>query len=195
MSSTSNVSLPKPEPSQAGQVAGQGPPKLHLYTWPTPNGYKVSILLEELRAAYPDAAKDKLSYDVIPVDISTNVQKVSRTASLMLGSPLGRPVPETRHSAAAESSAIPSRTQLTAQTPEFLKINPNGRIPALVDDSQGGLDVWESASIELYLQEQYDPDAKFWFKDVKGRTDALSWIFFAHGGIGPMQGQAHHFYR
>lgn len=81
------------------------------------------------------------------------------------------------------------------QTPEFLKVNPNGRIPALVDDSQNGLDVWESASIELYLQQQYDPDSKFWFTDVKGRSDALSWLFFAHGGVGPMQGQAHHFYR
>lgn len=81
------------------------------------------------------------------------------------------------------------------QTPEFLKINPNGRIPALIDDSQNKLNVWESASIELYLQQLYDPDNKFWFTDVKGRADALSWIFFAHGGVGPMQGQAHHFFR
>lgn len=77
---SSSTTLPKPEPSQAGQVPGQGKANLHLYTWGTPNGYKVSILLEELRAAYPDAAKDKLAYDVIPVDISTNVQKVSSWA-------------------------------------------------------------------------------------------------------------------
>lgn len=75
--SSSTTHLPNPEPSQAGQVPGQGKANLHLYTWGTPNGYKVSILLEELRAAYPEAAKDKLAYDVISVDISTNVQKVS----------------------------------------------------------------------------------------------------------------------
>lgn len=76
-SAAATTHLPNPEPSPAGQVPGQGKANLHLYTWGTPNGYKVSILLEELRAAYPDEAKNKLAYDVIPVDISTNVQKVS----------------------------------------------------------------------------------------------------------------------
>lgn len=75
-SAAATTHLPNPEPSPAGQVPGQGKPNLHLYTWGTPNGYKVSILLEELRAAYPEEAKNKLAYDMIPVDISTNVQKV-----------------------------------------------------------------------------------------------------------------------
>lgn len=79
--SSSSLTLPKPEPSPAGQVPGQGKPNLHLYTGPTPNGFKVSILLEELRAAYPEEAKNLLAYDVIPIDISTNVQKVSSLTS------------------------------------------------------------------------------------------------------------------
>jgi hypothetical protein len=63
-------------PSQAGTVPGQGPAKLHLYTAGTPNGYKVSILLEELRAAYPDLAARELSYDVSALEIWKNQQKV-----------------------------------------------------------------------------------------------------------------------
>ncbi|KAK8853061.1 hypothetical protein IAR55_003762 [Kwoniella newhampshirensis] len=80
--------------------------------------------------------------------------------------------------------------------PEFLKINPNGRIPALVDDNvAGGHNVWESASILLWLTEKYDKENKFWFDKAEDKSDALSWIFFAHGGVGPMQGQANHFFR
>ncbi|WVW85950.1 hypothetical protein I302_107988 [Kwoniella bestiolae CBS 10118] len=129
-------------------------PKLHLYTVGTPNGYKPSILLEELHAAYPDSKE--LVYDFIPLSFSEKDQK----------------------------------------KPEFLAINPNGRIPALVDENVGGgHNIWESASILLWLIEQYDKDHKFSFTDAKLRADTLSWIFFAHGGVGPMQGQANHFYR
>ena len=80
--------------------------------------------------------------------------------------------------------------------PEFLKINPNGRIPALVDDNftdpvtNAGMAVFESASILLWLAENYDTDSKFWFEDKLLRSKALSWIFFAHGGVGPMQGES-----
>jgi len=123
------------------------PAKLHLYTVGTPNGVKVSILLEEL------------SYDFSALSFANTDQK----------------------------------------KPEFLKINPNGRIPALVDDNVtdpatgAGHNVFESASILLWLVENYDTENKFWFEDKLLRSKALSWIFFAHGGVGPMQGQANHF--
>lgn len=92
----------------------KAPAKLHLYTVGTPNGYKASIILEELLLAYPDLAESKLSYDFFPLSFATNDQK----------------------------------------DPEFLKINPNGRIPALVDDNvQGGHSVFESASILIWLVE------------------------------------------
>ena len=132
-------------------------PKLHLYTVGTPNGHKVSILLEELLKAYPN--EPSLYYDFRALSFKENDQK----------------------------------------KPEFLKINPNGRIPALVDDSVtdpktgSGIAVFESASILLWLVEKYDKELKFWFDDPILRSKALSWIFFAHGGVGPMQGQANHF--
>jgi glutathione S-transferase len=72
--------------------------------------------------------------------------------------------------------------------PEFLEVNPNGRIPALVDDNVKdpatgkGHNVFESASILLWLVEKYDPEFKFWFKDEITRSKAFSWIFFGHGG-------------
>lgn len=71
---------PAPGPSQAGSVAGQGPATIHLYTAGTPNGYKASITLEELRAAYPDDAKTRLSYDVAYLSLWQNEQKVRRPA-------------------------------------------------------------------------------------------------------------------
>ncbi|KAG9126468.1 glutathione S- transferase, nitrogen catabolite repression regulator [Ceratobasidium sp. 392] len=82
--------------------------------------------------------------------------------------------------------------------PWFLKINPNGRIPALVDRSRDGFKVFESASILLYLAQYYDKENKFSYDPVKDAdlySEQLQWIFFTHGGIGPMQGQANHFYR
>ena len=71
--------------------------------------------------------------------------------------------------------------------PIFLDINPNGRIPALVDDNiktpdGKGHQVFESASIMLWLVENYDQEYKFWFKDPVERSQALSWIYFIHGG-------------
>ncbi|KAF8604248.1 glutathione S-transferase [Ceratobasidium sp. AG-I] len=82
--------------------------------------------------------------------------------------------------------------------PWFLKINPNGRIPALVDRSRDNFAVFESASILLYLAQHYDNEHKFSYDPVKDAdlySEQLQWIFFTHGGIGPMQGQANHFYR
>ncbi|WVF73135.1 hypothetical protein IAT40_007954 [Kwoniella sp. CBS 6097] len=148
------MSSPFPAAETPESFASSGlSPKLHLYTVGTPNGYKPSILLEELHAAYPN--NDALAYDYIPIRFSETDQK----------------------------------------KPEFLAINPNGRIPALVDDNAGGHKVWESASILLWLVENYDKEFKLSFEDPKERSQALSWIFFAHGGVGPMQGQANHFYR
>lgn len=62
-----------------------------------------------------------------------------------------------------------------------------------MDDNAEGHNVFETASILLWLSENYDPEHKFSFADAKLRSKALSWIFFAHGGVGPMQGQAHVF--
>jgi len=123
---------------------------LHLYTAGAPNGYKVSIFLEELKAAYGT------EYDVKQINLQQNEQK----------------------------------------EPWFLQINPNGRIPALVDDSRGGFKVFESAAILLYLAQHYDKDHKLSFDpvtDPDNYSEALQWIFFVHGGVGPMQGQVGYF--
>ncbi|KAI0264016.1 glutathione S-transferase-like protein [Gloeopeniophorella convolvens] len=122
-----------------------------FYTARTPNGFKVSTFLEELRAHY--GAPD---YETFPIDISANVQK----------------------------------------EPWYIKLNPNGRIPTITDRSRGDFNVFESASILLYLAQYYDKDHVFWFNpatDPDNYSEMLQWIFFTHGGIGPMQGQAGHF--
>lgn len=81
----------------------------------------------------------------------------------------------------------------------MLQINPNGRIPALVDPNQSpDFNVFETAAILLWLEKEYDPDHIFSFGNSeengeKYRSEALQWIFFIHGGIGPMQGQLNHF--
>ncbi|KAF5372564.1 hypothetical protein D9758_005165 [Tetrapyrgos nigripes] len=118
-----------------------------LYTGATPNGYKVSCFLEELKIVYPN-----IDYDVEKIDISTNKQK----------------------------------------EPWFIKLNPNGRIPVLVDRARNNFVVFETAAILLYLQQHYDKDNKFGWDPVKNPdeySETLQWIFFAHGGVGPMQGQ------
>jgi len=76
----------------------------------------------------------------------------------------------------------------------FLKINPNGRIPAI---SHNGFNVFETSAILTYLAQAFDKDHKFSadVADVQGHSEDLQWLFFAHGGIGPMQGQAGHFAR
>ncbi|KAG2348822.1 glutathione S-transferase-like protein [Suillus weaverae] len=128
---------------------------LVLYTAATPNGHKVSIMLEELKAAYGN-----IDYDVEKINLTTNVQK----------------------------------------EPWFIAMNPNGRIPVLVDRSHptaaqpNGFPVFESAAILLYLVQKYDKEGKFKFESGSDEeSQMLQWIFFAHGGVGPMQGQSHHF--
>ncbi|EJU05037.1 glutathione S-transferase C-terminal-like protein [Dacryopinax primogenitus] len=82
--------------------------------------------------------------------------------------------------------------------PWYIAINPNGRIPALTDPNRNNFNVFESAAILLYLAQHYDPEHKFSFDPVTQPDDyseCLQWIFFSHGSIGPMQGQANHFLR
>jgi glutathione S-transferase len=121
-----------------------------LYTAGTPNGHKVSIFLEELKAIY------SLEYNFQGLSMVKNEQKEDW----------------------------------------FLKINPNGRIPAIVDHSRGDFAVFETGAILLYLAQHYDKEHKFSFPlDSNEYSEALQWMFFANAGLGPMQGQANHFYR
>ena len=78
------------------------------------------------------------------------------------------------------------------KAPEFLKINPNGRIPAIVDRDNDNFAVFESGAILYYLAEK---TGKLLPSDAKGRSVALQWLMFQMGGVGPMQGQANVFYR
>ncbi|KAI9896640.1 hypothetical protein N3K66_008812 [Trichothecium roseum] len=137
--SPSNMSRPN------GLIATEG---IELLTFQTPNGFKASILLEELKEAY------NLPYTAQSIDISQNIQK----------------------------------------EPWFVALNPNGRIPAVVDHDNGGLAVFEGSAILSYLSRRYDPDNRFSF-DVQSDdyTRAETWIGWQHGGVGPMQGQANHF--
>ncbi|MET0846846.1 MAG: glutathione S-transferase N-terminal domain-containing protein [Pseudomonas sp.] len=115
---------------------------IDLYTAATPNGHKVSIVLEELGLPYTVHA---LSFD-----------------------------------------------KKEQKSPDFLKINPNGRIPAIVDRANGDFAVFESGAILIYLAEL---SGKLLPKDPKGRSVVLQWLMFQMGGIGPMQGQANVFFR
>jgi len=117
---------------------------IELYTWSTPNGRKVSIMLEECA----------LPYNVHKINIGTNREQF---------------------------------------TPEYLKINPNGKIPSIVDpEGPGGkpISMMESGAILIYLA---DKTGKFF--PEKSRYQVLQWLMFQMGGVGPMFGQAHHFMR
>lgn len=76
--------------------------------------------------------------------------------------------------------------------PDFLKINPNGRIPAIVDRDEGGFAVFESGALMIYLAEKY---GRLLPSDRKGRSQVIQWLMFQMGGVGPMQGQANVFFR
>lgn len=76
--------------------------------------------------------------------------------------------------------------------PWFLEINPNGRIPAIIDHDAGDFPVFESGAILIYLAEKA---GKLLPTDAKGRSRAIQWLMFQMGGIGPMMGQANVFFR
>ena len=114
---------------------------IKLYTAPTPNGHKVSCLLEAL----------EMDYEAILVNLSEGEQK----------------------------------------KPNFLKISPNGRIPAIVD-TENDLSIFESGAIMIYLA---DKAGKLIPQDTARRYKVIEWLMFQMGGIGPMMGQANVFYR
>jgi len=119
---------------------------IELYTWSTPNGRKVSIMLEECA----------LPYNVHKINIGTNREQFA---------------------------------------PEYLKINPNGKIPSIVDpDGPDGkpYSMMESGAILIYLALK---TGKFLPRSERGKYDALQWLMFQMGSVGPMFGQAHHFMR
>ncbi|WP_288252475.1 glutathione S-transferase N-terminal domain-containing protein [uncultured Hydrogenophaga sp.] len=76
--------------------------------------------------------------------------------------------------------------------PDFLAINPNGRIPAIVDHDADGFAVFESGAVLIYLAEK---TGRLMPTDVKGRSRVLQWLMFQMGGVGPMMGQANVFFR
>jgi len=118
---------------------------IDVYFWPTPNGYKITMLLEELG----------LPYNVVPVNIGKGDQF----------------------------------------KPEFLKISPNNKMPALTDsDGPGGkpISIFESGAILIYLAEKH---GKFLPAEPRGKYTVLEWLMFQMGTVGPMLGQAHHFRR
>jgi len=118
---------------------------IDLYTWSTPNGRKISVMLEECG----------LAYRVFPVNIGKGEQF----------------------------------------RPEFLAINPNNRIPAIVDpEGPDGkpLNLFESGAILVYLSGK---TGQFLPQTVRGRYIALQWLMFQMGNVGPIFGQAHHFIR
>ena len=76
--------------------------------------------------------------------------------------------------------------------PDFLKMNPNGRIPVIVDKANDDFVVFESGAILVYLAEK---SGQFLPTEIKKRSEVLQWVMFQMGGLGPMQGQAHVFVR
>ena len=117
---------------------------IDLHYWPTPNGHKITLFLEEAG----------VEYRIVPVNIGSGEQF----------------------------------------QPDFLKIAPNNRMPAIVDhDPVGGGDpiaIFESGAILLYLADKY---GKFIGTDLRTRTETVQWLMWQMGGLGPMLGQNHHF--
>jgi GSH-dependent disulfide-bond oxidoreductase len=116
---------------------------IDVYTWTTPNGHKVHIMLEECG----------LPYKVHPIDIGAGDQF----------------------------------------KPEFLKISPNNKIPAIVDSAGPdgkAISLFESGAILIYLAGK---TGRLLPQDVRGKYLALQWLMFQMGSVGPMLGQAHHF--
>src|ERR1700681_4919111 len=129
----------------ASRWPAQHPDRLQLYSLPTPNGVKISIMLEEIG----------LPYEPHTIDFNKGDQK----------------------------------------TAEFLSLNPNGKIPAIIDPNGPGgqpLGLFESGAILLYLA---DKARAFIPQDAAGRYETLQWLMFQMGGVGPMFGQVGFFHR
>lgn len=112
---------------------------IDFYTWSTPNGYKISIALEELG----------LKYRVFPINITTGDQF----------------------------------------QPQFLKISPNNKIPAIVDH-KAGVTMMESGAILLYLAEKH---GQLLTSTETGKWQVIQWLMWQMSGFGPILGQTHHF--
>ena len=118
---------------------------IQLYTWGTPNGKKVSIMVEEVG----------IPYEVHAI----NLQKGDQ------------------------------------HKPDYLAINPNNKIPAIIDtEGPDGkpLTLFESGAILMYLAEK---TGKLWPKEMRKRYEVIQWLMFQMGGVGPMFGQANYFFR
>ena len=118
---------------------------IDVYFWPTPNGYKVTVMCEEVG----------LKYKIIPINIGKGDQF----------------------------------------KPEFLRISPNNRMPAIIDpDGPGGkpIEMFESGAILMYLAEK---TGKLMPNDTRGKYNVIQWLMFQMASVGPMLGQAHHFRR
>ncbi|KAL0565360.1 ATP-dependent DNA/RNA helicase [Marasmius crinis-equi] len=98
------------------------------------------------------------------------------------------------------SDADAGKVENHVKAPWFLSINPNGRIPAIVrhDSEQGDFNVFETSAILAYLAAEFDKNYEFGFDPrthPKEYSEVLQWLFFTHGGVGPMFGQLSHFKR
>ena len=82
--------------------------------------------------------------------------------------------------------------KLEQRRPEYLRLNPNGRIPTIVDHDAGDFAVFESGAILIYLAEK---TGRLMPTDAKGRSIVIQWLMFQMGGVGPMMGQANVFFR
>ena len=97
------------------------------------------------------------------------------------------------HEAGIDYDLVPiSFDRKEQKAPDYLKLNPNGRIPTIVDRSNGDFAVFESGAILWYLAEKYD---RFLSHDPKERSETLQWLMFQMAGVGPMMGQAMYFQR
>ena len=127
------------------QYPAAHPDRLQLYSLPTPNGVKASIMLEEIG----------LPYEVHLVDIMQN----------------------------------------QTWTPDYLSLNPNGKIPAILDpDGPGGqpMALWESGAILIYLAEK---TGRLLPTDPAARYETIQWVFFQNAAVGPMFGQLGFFHK
>ena len=112
---------------------------IRLFYAPTPNGWKITLLLEHAR----------IPYEVVPVDLAAGAQ----------------------------------------HEPEFLKISPNGRIPAIVDPNFDNLPIFESGAILMHLADNYAPQ----FLPAEQRSRVIQWLFWMNANLGPNAGQVSHF--